>query len=349
MATPGSRPGAGLDLPTGRHIHIPSGITNQPVHYFIPDPFRNLLVRCEGAPVDSGPDEVEKLHACAILHLAARRGYAGVVDAKQNGLLFDILWQPPQAGTVAELAAIAARVGKGSQEPRQQIVFTGSNVASEAIHVYAPHEAVPMLMDMLSDGIAYEASGVSVVDRVAVLGYYCVHAHPFKDGNGRWTRALTLAVERRSLMKSIAAMSFQTVCPRALAEVVWPETRVRGLRTYLEACNAYTERLLATYYQSPVFDSINGVNDALRRAARNTAKYRALSRLVFVERKLDIAETKQLLGVSSRVVEGLFQTLGGCGLRETPGGLSVDSLLKEVDGYADATASFCMSNLRAGQ
>ncbi|MDQ3268989.1 MAG: Fic family protein [Pseudomonadota bacterium] len=271
------------------------------------------------------------------------------MDTKQNGLLFDCLWQPPPAGTVTELVAIAARIAKKSQELRRQIVFTGSKVASDAVHVYAPHEALPDLMDQLAAGIRFEAPGVSPVDRVAVLGYYCVHAHPFKDGNGRWTRALCLAVERRSLLKTVAAVSFQTVCPRALAEVVWPQTRVQGLRAYLEACNAYTERLLATYHQSPVRDSMNMMHEALRKAAKGPAKFQAISRLVFVNRKLDIAETKQLLGVSSRVAEGLFHTLAGCGLSETPGGLAVDSLLKEVDGYADVSASFFTDNLKASQ
>ncbi|WP_111266767.1 Fic family protein [Marilutibacter maris] len=336
----------GLDRPTGRSVHIPSGITKRPIHYFIPDALRDLLMRCEVGSESAGTGMDEEVHAAALLYLVARRGYAGVRNPAQAGLLFDLLWQAPPIDTVADLDTIAARVDRKAQAIRQQIVFTGSPVASEALHVYAPHEAVPELMAQLVDGIALDATGVSAVDRVAVLGFFCVHAHPFRDGNGRWTRALTLAVERRSLVTTMAAMSFQTVCMQALAERIWPQARVQGLRAYLEVCAAYTDRLLETYRESSAFQVVRCVDDALRRVAKDRAKLRRLARCLFVTGRLAEGEVKQVLGVSSRVAGGLLQSLEHGGLTASPYGISIDALVDEIAGQAEASAQFALRNFK---
>lgn len=338
--------GHGLDMPTGRTVSIPSSITCQPVNYFIPAPLSELLARC---PSVAGPQELEtgkEIEAAALLHLAARRGYIGVRDPVQAGLLFDLLWQPSPIESPADVHALAARIDPRAQDLRRQIVFTGSRVASDAVHVYAPHEAVPELIEQLVEGLQLEASGIHVADRVSVLGFFCVHAHPFRDGNGRWTRALILAAERRALIRTIAAMSFQTLCMQPLAEIIWPLTRTQGLRAYLAACRTYTERLLSVYGNSAAHVSIRGVNEALRRAAPDKPRLRAVARRLFVSGRLEAGETRQMLGASARVVDGLFRALEGHGLTVSQEGVSINRLLAEISEQADASASFALASLK---
>lgn len=338
-------PRTGLDHPTGRFVSIPSAISNRPVCYFIPDPLHDLLMRCAESITPQEPEDSEEIHAAALLSLVARRGFAGVVDPDHAEALFDLLWQAPSIRTEADLRAVGDQTGRHMRQFRQQIVFTGGRVASEAVHVYAPHEAVPSLMAQLVEGIGLSAVRVSAVDRVAIMGFFCLHAHPFRDGNGRWTRALILSVERRSLLRTMAATSFQTFCMRALAESVWPRTRSYGLRDYLAACNRYTEMLLTGYRNGMAFETVQGVNEALRRASKDKSKLRALARCLFVTGQLQAAEVKQLLGASNRVVNGLFQSLQDCGLSASQQGVSTEVLLNEVERQARVAAAHSLDNL----
>lgn len=338
--------GRGLDRPTGQYIHIPSGITHEPIRYFIPDPLQELLMRCPPVSLQGSPDDNDEIQAAAFLRLVARRGYAGISDPGQASLLFDLLWQAPSIETMADVHALATLIDHRAQDIRRQIVFTGSRVASEAVHVYAPHEAVPELMEQLLEGIRFEAREISAVDWVSVFGFFCVHAHPFRDGNGRWTRALTLAVERRSLVTTMAAMSFQTMCMQQLAEDIWPLTRTQGLSDYLAASRAYTDRLLMAYRNSTAFASIQGMSDALRRRAYAKPKLRALARRLFVEGRLEVGKTRQLLGASVRVVDGLFQALEDCGLKAFQQGISIDPLLDKIAGQAAASATLSMAKMK---
>ena len=334
-------PRGGLDAPTGQFIGIPSSVTGRPIHYFIPDPLTDLLMRCGEVvePVSFAGNE--EIHAAAFLSLVARRGYAGVPDPTQAHLLFDLLWSPQPVGTVPDLCSLATRIGSRSQEIRRQIVFTGSRTASEAAHVYAPHEAVPVLMEQLANGIKFDSSHMSISDRVAVLGFFCIHAHPFRDGNGRWTRAVILTSERRSLLKTMAAMSFQTVRMKEVARSIWPQTYRQGLRGYLEVCDVYTSNLLSAFRSSTSFLMIQEVDKVLRRVSKDRLRLKNLSRQLFVSGGLEAGgEIRELLGVSSRVVDGLFRSLEDCGLSRTERGISMDSLSNEMTLHANAAAAF---------
>lgn len=336
---------SGLDHPTGRFVSIPSSISNRPVHYFVPDPLRDLLERCSDSAVRQKHEDRQEIYAAAFLNLVARSGYAGVVDQKQANALFDLLWQAPSIRTVADLRTVVGHTSPYAGKFRQQIVFTGGRVASEAVHVYAPHEAVPRLMAQLVDGIDLSADRISVVDRVAVLGFFCLHAHPFRDGNGRWARALALSVERRSLIATMAAMSFQTICMQALAESVWPKTRTYGLREYIDICNLYSSSLLAAHRASTSFETIQSLNEVLRKASRDKSKLKSVARCLFVRGELNVVEAKSILGASSRVVDGLFQSLQDCGLTVSNQSVLIDVLFDEVGRHARMAVKIALENL----
>jgi hypothetical protein len=333
-----------LNLPAGQYVHIPSGVTGKIIYYFIPDPLRDLLMRCAGQGPHPDPTADDELGALGLLDIVARRGYAGFRDPVQAAQLFELLWSATPVETVSDVHVLAPKNGEKPQEIRQQIVFTGSRVASEAVHVYAPHEAVPELIEQLMEGILSSAENVSPVDRVAVLGFFCLHVHPYQDGNGRWARALTVAVERRSLVTTMAALSFQTLCMKALAEAVWPKTRAEGLGRYLELSRAYTQLLLAAYRDSEIFSSLKRVSDALRKTAKTKPKIKALCRRMFVDGCLDADETSRLLGVSARVVDGLFQALEAEGLKVSQKNVLIEPLLIGVEAQAKAAAAITLNH-----
>jgi len=52
------------------------------------------------------------------------------------------------------------------------------------------HQIRPALLDLLNDLFAWKEHDMPLIEQAAHLHHRAVHIHPFRDGNGRWSRLL---------------------------------------------------------------------------------------------------------------------------------------------------------------
>lgn len=224
-----------IDRPAGRFEGSVSGITGQPLRYFIPDPLPELLRRCGGFKHRRKAGQNDIPTALLLARAAARRGIAGRVDESQARRFCELIIGARNCSSVDTMKRLGAEIRSRNDGFREEIAYAGGNVASAAKIIFAPHGCIPELFYSLSEGF----DGITVDDDpglvAAITGFFCVRMHPFLDGNGRWSRliAATAGMRAGSITPAMSSVVFQNCAKQDLVDAVWEEACNSGLREYL--------------------------------------------------------------------------------------------------------------------
>ncbi|WP_082607113.1 Fic family protein [Lysobacter sp. Root983] len=223
----------GWRLPMGRTDALPSGASGLPLRYFTPDPITEIVARCSVAPFQrqhQGNDPAIALLFCR----AASRNAAGEVDLLQsNRLCREVLATSQLPMDVPALISLAREIWPATTGLRREISFAGGSTASTATKIYAPHPELPQLMASLAE-LSHELPAIDPLVLSSLIGYFCANAHPFSDGNGRWSRLVALRISKsKGLVATSINITFQNLLKLGLATKVWPMTHHEGPEKYL--------------------------------------------------------------------------------------------------------------------
>lgn len=301
--------GPATDRPVGRVDCVLSGITGKPLRYFTPDPLPELLRR---ARLVAGPErcEVEPLLAVLLVREAARNTSTRVIDLPQARRFLGVLQNNNYFPTHSDLVSLAKAVNPKIQGLREEIIFVGGVVPTSSRHIYAPHAALPELMHSLVEGLAGDdIQSCDPLVASVIVGAFCGYAHPFVDGNGRWSRLVSASTARTRTMlwPAMVGAAFQNACKTPLSERILPEATSSGLRGYLVAALRFEKALFKELSARAVLDCAMQITGVLKGAAGSQpAVYASLARL-YATGRLPITELKKDFGLSDRAANGLAQ------------------------------------------
>lgn len=291
---------------------IPSAVSGHPLHYFTPSPLHNLLQRCQLPTVERSSDLSGRYVGLALVREASRYGAATAVD-KGQALRFSRLFSRQQTAykSAGDLVDVARKISGAEIHLRQEIVFAGGRTASQAQHIFAPHPVLPELMENLLQVLNDNLTEIDPAVITAVTGFFAVHAHPFLDANGRWARliATSAGLKRDPSFPAIANAVFQNACKAELADNVWPNSRANGLRDYLELSFEFEHALSRRLIESGAKDIISRINFEIETTSNNNRDLETILFNLYSFGEVRLEEVKNVLGISSRVLDGLSTRL----------------------------------------
>lgn len=235
----------GIDSPAGRLDTIPSSLTGGMLRYFTPEPLSELLERCKAFAAEIAPVEVVSADGLPFLISGALSLRGGQLDQRQSALLVDVALGNTQLESVPDLLAVGRRLGV-RPEMRREMVYADAPIPSLASVIFAHHEAIPSLMDSLVDATSRARGEFHPYLVAVVTGFFCVHVHPFLDGNGRWSRVVAAAtgVSSQALWESYIGALYMSACKEDLARTAWAGARNSGLREYVERALCFRKAFL---------------------------------------------------------------------------------------------------------
>lgn len=322
-------PWRAASVPMGRHDSVPSAITGAPLTYFTPSPLGELLERHAPPPnARSFGFGASAADHCLILLRSASLSGGRVVDVEQARRLGGSWLQPPAFASLGSLVALARSISPRVAGLREEISFVGGATASQAKHIFAPASALPGLTAELVQTLSAETSGYDGAALAALVGFWAVHAHPFADGNGRWSRTLALSAGARSDARAaMAAAVFLSVENQLLCERIWPGARRSGAVRYLDAVAAFERALFERLDAMPRLSALLSEAHATVRAAARGSKRLSDGLLVqlHAEGGLALSELAARCGLSARVAAGAAQRMRDAGLLDgRPGAERID-------------------------
>jgi hypothetical protein len=243
------------------------------------------------------------------------------------------------------LIQLGGSISSNAKQIREEIIFVGGPTSSAARHIYAPHGAIPELMQALLEGLS--GRPISECDPLlatATVAAFCNYMHPFKDGNGRWSRvvALSAAAARTSAWPGMTVLAFLNACRARLTNDLFPEAAACGLRSYLAAVSSFEDALTTELESIDAFGAATALGEMLQRVAGQPAKWRLLVGELFVSGRIEIEAICRHAGASRRAAEGFVDRVVGAFPQfagKTNDGLAIESLLKSVDDAIKATIS----------
>lgn len=324
-----------VDRPTGRTEGVTSLITGKPLRYFIPDPLPDLLARCD-VPCRPTRGTYEPYVSLMFVRAASRRGLGGEVDTNQALRYCEVISGRKTYQTSTQLMELGRQISPGNKGLRQEIIFSGASVASEATHIFSPYPILPQLMDSLVEVLSEGRSETDASVLSAIVGFYCVHMHPFLDGNGRWSR-LIAASATASAGNAVPAMIgavLQNTCKAELADQVWPSVRSNGARDYLNCALRFEDELTDILLEHGLFETVGALNAELKKASRNSRDFQSIVAAAYGRGSLSVGWMRATLGMSSRAFTGLVEKLlliGNGAIELSREFLNIEPLLARVD------------------
>lgn len=279
---------SGANIPLGRFDVIPSAVTGAPLRYFTPDPLSLLLARCVGECSDEAPRPMDQAFVLLLARSAAT-DHSGSVNASYAKLVAQTALGHVRYIDSESILKLGSCISPRAREARQEIVFSGAVSASASKHVYPPYEALPTLLTSLADGLNCPPEGMDASVFAAVVGFFCVHVHPFLDGNGRWSRVLS--TQAGALLKGsdsgVISAIFQSRFKHALAHSIWPSARLTGLKEYLQMAKSF-EAALRSGVEPEVVELSGLALSALKRHFISRRDYEEAAIAIFTDREVDI-------------------------------------------------------------
>jgi Fic family protein len=266
-------------------------------------------------------------------------------NAAQALRLMSVVFEGLGFRSMDALIQLGGSISPSAKQTREEIVFVGGPSSSAARHIYAPHCAIPELMQGLVDGLSSRAvSDCDPVVAAATVAAFCNYMHPFKDGNGRWSRvvALSAAATGTNAWPGMTVLVFLNACRAKLTDDLFPGATVGGLRSYLAAVSSFEDALTAELESIGAFRAATAIAEMLQAAATRPAKWRLLAVDLFVSGRIEVEEIRRRAGVSKRVAEGFVDRVAGAFPQfgqKTGDGLAIGSLLKNVDNAVIAAVS----------
>ncbi len=304
-----------IDRPTGRADYAHSAVSGQTLTYFTPDGLGDLLLRCGQRANTSRvelPDDASHRDAALVLVRAiARRGRPKQVDIPQAQRLSQIILGGLKPQSVNDLVALAGSISARNKAIREQIVFSVGNQPHGNQFVFAPYSEVPALVDDLVQVIRTFDVDIDPAVGAAVAGYYALHAHPFLDGNGRWSRLVAAHVGSRlgSPLIATLAVAFLSACKDDLVREVWPNTRAFGLRRFLTASLQFERLLLGHMTEANLFQDTHNITYLLRKAMRSRTSGDSVLRVLYSTGEISLVALRSAGSLSVRAADGLIEQI----------------------------------------
>jgi hypothetical protein len=329
-----------LDRLPGRYDCVPSAISGHLLRYYTPDPLTELLDRLPAATLAPDPALADPWLALALLPAAARRSSTRALDIAEAGRLLAMLSGPAPDTAPPALIAMGECIDTRHRGLREEMVFVGGTSGATAEHLFAPDARLPALIESLSAALR-AASGGRPAAECALTGFFCVHAHPFLDGNGRWARVQVVGKGMRvaAPVSGVIAAIQLSDCADDLVARTWPTARARGLRDLVARAERF-EQLVVTGV-ADVATTIAALRDALLQRTSRPDAWRVLSALL-LDGQLSADRLQQMLGLSRKAASGRLDALRDAGAEHVhfdAGVLSARPLLDAIDRVvADARA-----------
>lgn len=292
-----------VDCPPGRTDAMASAITGGMLRYFTPDPLPTLLKSCRrGAKTSTVAAQVVPDIALALAGPASKR--RGRIDGNLAGLHIDVALGRLQLDSAERMIALGQRIGPRSKALRCEMVYADAPIPSLARQIYAHHERLPELMASLYDAFDSPemAESLDAVTLTAVTGFFCVQAHPFVDGNGRWSRLIAAAFGAKAGYPTEAMLCalFLNSCEDVLSEHIWPSSRSYGLRDYLYRVNAFTHAFWDVLDRRVVAD-IEWLNASVLQLAKSPRLGESLLRTLYRNGSMSLVALRKDLNLSAKV------------------------------------------------
>ncbi len=316
----------GMRTPPGRIDMIPSAVTGVPLKYFTPDLLPDLIERCSSFV--SVPEVGAKDPALMLMflgHLSRVRG--DTTDPAYSKLLGQAFFGRLDCTDTNAMVRLGASISPRASGLRQEIAFVGAPTASQAKLVFPSHECLPELLASLAGSFAKPPKGMDAAVFAALVAFFAVHAHPFKDGNGRWSRLL--AVQAGAALgagdSGLVAALFQSTFKYELAFSIWPKAYLSGLGEYLDASRSFEESLREAI--DPVaLELCSDVLKSLRRQYAVVREYEQSAALLFSSHPRDVPS----LISSSLALSGKRERWLRDDLQETAGKISPSASLADI-------------------
>ena len=301
-----------VDRPTGRYISVPSAVTGKPLNYFVPDALASLLTRSRPEIAPQKLVRNDLFAGLAFARCAATYGrYSSVDDAQAVRFCRLMTESTEQLRSVVDLTDLGKSILAGTEGLRTGMVFSGAHSASAARHVYAPHAAVPDLMDALSEGITSYLDGVEPSVAMSITHYFAVHVHPFEDANGRWARLVASAVgiQMAPSLRVMVNSTFHNLFKGELAEFVWPRCAISGMRNYLELVLTFESECIKKMAGSGILALVKRFNNEVLATKKNHCDARRVLSIIYGRGSIDLSSFRSALGISSRVLDGAMERI----------------------------------------
>lgn len=298
-----------IDRPAGRMEGAVSALTGQPMRYFVPDPLPELLQRCGDRKLvrESLPEDVPV--ALALARAAAHRNVTGKADEAQARRFCELIIGSRSHLTLDALIQLGTEISLRNKGIREEIVYAGGTVPSAAKIIFAPHGCLPQLVDSLLIGLETidQDSDPGLV--AAVTGFFCVSAHPFLDGNGRWSRLIAVAAGMRAgfATPAMSAVIFQNAGKQKLADDVWPETRYAGLRQFLELSLRFEEVLMAQLREKGITHASEVAWTQLRKSVKGRPAFQEVVLALYAQQGVRVNRLRELCGLSEKAMKGTLE------------------------------------------
>ncbi|MEZ0470476.1 Fic family protein [Luteimonas salinilitoris] len=270
-----------------------------------------------------------------LLLRAATRDSSGSIDIGQARRFIGVMFGERQFH-LARFLELAKEITPKAMELRNEIVFSGSVVPSSAEIIYPPDDVLPELLRSLEAGFASEdIINLDPLLRSVIVGLYCVHIHPFLDGNGRWSRLMASysAHQASDIWPAMAGVAFMNSCKEMLAKKIWPEARIQGLRKYLELAVEFERALENELSTTGLIDLFDTFSRALVGGSVEKRKRIHLLGGMLISGVLPMAALRSTLNLSSRAAEGRMRSAASVGAMIHFDGekLNAEAYSKELD------------------
>lgn len=324
-----------IDRPGGRTDGAVSAVTGMPLRYFTPDSLTDLIARCQIKRELKPETQAERLLGLSLARAASKRG-SGEEDEKQAFRLCGLITEQNTCINRDQLMALAARISPKAKEVREEIVFAQGPTAADATHIYAPHSVLPELMESIFDFVENDCEPIDPAVAVAVVEFFCIHAHPFLDGNGRWSRIVagSIGMSHGPILLAMTSLVFQAICAKEIATEIWPESRSFGLRTYLESALKFEELFLARLDNDRFRLSVTAINSEIYRVCRGRRDCLSILASLYAQQEVDVKSIRNKVGLSARAFNGVLDNLterGGDMISVRGDYISLERLFRLVD------------------
>lgn len=299
--------GSNMDRAAGFFSGVTSGITGRTLRYFTPDPLPDLLLRVATGTSKARPDR-DRYAPLLLLRASSQRPAEPEPNIAQARRLMSVVYEGRRFQSMNALIELGHSISPQAGHIREELIFVGGPNSSCARHIYAPHGAVPDLMRSLVKGLSHQAvADIDPLVVTATIAAFCNYAHPFKDGNGRWSRVIALSSSASPMhaWPAMVVIAFLNACRARLTNEIFPQAAACGLRSYLTTASSFEDKLTSELEGIGAFPAATTICEMLRDVARQPAKWRLLASELFVSGRIHIEPMRAICGVSRRVADGL--------------------------------------------
>lgn len=332
--------GLGRRGPISDWVTMPSALTGASLTYLIPRRISEVA-RCLATRSKPSPDPYT---AWALLPVLAHESgeFGSVHSGGQLGkMCIEAMTGRLVLKDVTDLVAYGPKLSEKNKGIRRELSFGGGPTASTSQMLYPPANLLPDLLADLSNFLSSDLSTLDPLEVSVLTGDYAVAMHPFTDGNGRWSRLLSIASGH------LSGGTWESMVAAALRKRGWGSVkhlllsaRHQGLDKYLSLAHSFENSLYSQFNEKRLFAISKDIVSLLapNGSPEGWALY-LLERLLWFG-SLDASWIRQKLNCSSRKAEGLISGLeaASSGRLERSGGLlSAQGLLSRTLDVFDST------------